>query len=133
MSAIPPQPTPAFAALPQNERVSKTDPFHRFTRRRPGSEQSRPALRSPAPPRKNSVAESSIWQREWNKAHKSTVPRVKIPNIPWRVSFYSFDLRERRHVHVFRERMECKVWIENNIEVAWNRGFAGSVAGCRKR
>ena len=54
------------------------------------------------------------------------VPRVKIPNIPWRVSFYSFDLRERRHVHVFRERMECKVWIENNIEVAWNRGFAGS-------
>ena len=54
------------------------------------------------------------------------VPRVKIPNIPWRVSFYSFDLRERRHVHVFRERMECKVWIENGIEVAWNRGFAES-------
>ena len=54
------------------------------------------------------------------------VPRVKIPNIPWRVSFYSFDLRERRHVHVFRERMECKVWIENGIEVAWNRDFAES-------
>lgn len=54
------------------------------------------------------------------------MPRVKIPNIPWRVSFYSFDLRERRHVHVFRERMECKVWIENHIEVAWNRGFAES-------
>ena len=52
------------------------------------------------------------------------MPRVKIPNIPWRISFYSFDLRERRHVHVFRERMECKVWIENNIEIAWNRGFA---------
>ena len=51
------------------------------------------------------------------------MPRVKIPNIPWRVSFYSFDLRERRHVHVFRERMECKVWIENGIEIAWNRGF----------
>jgi len=54
------------------------------------------------------------------------VPRVKIPNIPWRVSFYSFDLRERRHVHVFRERKECKVWIENGLEVAWNRGFADS-------
>ena len=27
-------------------------------------------------------------------------------------------------MHVFRERMECKVWIENGIEVAWNRGFA---------
>ena len=52
------------------------------------------------------------------------MPRVKIPDIPWRVSFYSFDLRERRHVHVFRERMECKVWFENGIEVAWNRGFA---------
>ena len=52
------------------------------------------------------------------------MPRVKIPNIPWRVSFYSFDLRERRHVHVFRERTECKVWIENGIEIAWNRGFA---------
>lgn len=54
------------------------------------------------------------------------MPRVKIPNIPWRVSFYSFDLRERRHVHVFRERMECKVWIENGIAVAWNRGFPES-------
>ncbi len=51
------------------------------------------------------------------------MPRVKIPNIPWRVSFYSFDLRERRHVHVFRERMECKIWIANGIEMAWNRGF----------
>lgn len=51
------------------------------------------------------------------------MPRVKIPNIPWRVSFYSFDLRERRHVHVFREKMECKVWIEDGIETAWNRGF----------
>ena len=51
------------------------------------------------------------------------MPRVKIPNIPWKVSFYSYDLRERRHVHVFREKMECKVWIEHGIEVAWNRGF----------
>jgi Domain of unknown function (DUF4160) len=54
------------------------------------------------------------------------MPRIKIPNIPWRVSFSSFDLRERRHVHVFRERMECKVWIEHGIEVAWNRGFSES-------
>ena len=54
------------------------------------------------------------------------MPRVKIPNIPWRVSFYSFDLKERRHVHVFRDGLECKVWIENSVEVAWNRGFAES-------
>jgi hypothetical protein len=52
------------------------------------------------------------------------MPRIKIPNIPWRVSFYSFDLRERRHVHVSRERIECKAWIENSIELAWNRGFS---------
>ena len=43
-----------------------------------------------------------------------------------RVSFYSFDLREQRHVHVFRERMECKVWIQGGIEIAWNRGYAES-------
>jgi len=54
------------------------------------------------------------------------VPRVKISNIPWRVSFYSFDLREPRHVHVTRERMECKVWIERGLEVAWNHGFPTS-------
>ena len=54
------------------------------------------------------------------------MPRVKIPNIPWRIGFYSFDLKERRHVHVVRERLECKVWIENGIEVAWNRGFPES-------
>ena len=35
-------------------------------------------------------------------------------------------LQERRHVHVFRARMECKIWIENGIELAWNRGFAQS-------
>lgn len=51
------------------------------------------------------------------------MPRIKIPNIPWRMSFYSFDLRERRHVHVFREQMECKVWVEGGIETAWIRGF----------
>ena len=52
------------------------------------------------------------------------MPRVKIPNIPWRVSFYSFDRSERRHVHVSRDRMECKFWVEPNVQLAWNRGFA---------
>jgi hypothetical protein len=52
------------------------------------------------------------------------MPRVKIPNIPWKVSFYSFDRREPRHVHVSRERMECKFWIEPAVQLAWNRGFA---------
>jgi hypothetical protein len=52
------------------------------------------------------------------------MPRIPIPNTPYRVSFFSFDLAERRHVHVRRERFECKVWIEPIIEVAWNSGFA---------
>ena len=52
------------------------------------------------------------------------MPRIPIPNTPYRVSFFSFDLAERRHVHVRRERFECKIWIEPDIEVAWNSGFA---------
>ena len=52
------------------------------------------------------------------------VPRVPIPNTPYRVGFFSFDLKEKRHVHVRRERSECKVWIEPGVELAWNSGFA---------
>jgi hypothetical protein len=52
------------------------------------------------------------------------MPRIKIPGIPWKVSFYSFDRLERRHVHVSRERMECKFWIAPDVQLAWNRGFA---------
>ncbi|MFZ4681951.1 MAG: DUF4160 domain-containing protein [Terrimicrobiaceae bacterium] len=52
------------------------------------------------------------------------MPRVPIPNCPYRVGFFSFDLSERRHVHVRRERKECKIWIEPTIELAWNAGFA---------
>jgi len=52
------------------------------------------------------------------------VPRVPIPNTPYRVGFFSFDLTERHHVHVRRERKECKIWIEQSVELAWNSGFA---------
>lgn len=52
------------------------------------------------------------------------MPRIKIPNIPWRVSFYSFDRREPLHVHVSRERMECKFWVEPDVRLAWSHGFA---------
>lgn len=30
----------------------------------------------------------------------------------YRVSFYSYDLAERIHVHVFKDRHECKFWID---------------------
>jgi len=52
------------------------------------------------------------------------MPRIPIPNCPYRVSFFSFDLAEQQHVHVRSERLECKDWIEPNVDVAWNSGFA---------
>jgi hypothetical protein len=48
-----------------------------------------------------------------------------ISNIPgpYRFFFYSFDCNERIHVHVQRERMICKFWIEP-VALAKNQGFA---------
>ena len=47
-----------------------------------------------------------------------------ISNIPgaYRFFFYSFDCNERMHVHVQRERMICKFWIES-VALARNQGF----------
>ena len=59
-----------------------------------------------------------------NSESLESVPRVPIPNSPYRVGFFSFDLNEKRHVHVRRERKECKIWIEPHVELAWNSGFA---------
>jgi hypothetical protein len=49
------------------------------------------------------------------------MPTVFIQN-GYRVSFYSYDLAERIHVHVFKAGHECKIWI-NDLSVAFNRGF----------
>ncbi len=40
----------------------------------------------------------------------------------YRVSFYSYDLTERMHVHVFKAGHECKVWLDD-LSLAFNRGF----------
>ena len=40
----------------------------------------------------------------------------------YRVSFYSYDLAERMHVHVFKDGHECKIWLDDLV-VAFNRGF----------
>jgi hypothetical protein len=47
-----------------------------------------------------------------------------ISNIPgaYRFFFYSFDCNERMHVHVQRERMICKFWIQP-VALARNQGF----------
>ena len=37
-------------------------------------------------------------------------------------SFYSFDCNEPKHVHVRRERMTCKFWLET-VVLSTNNGF----------
>ncbi|MDP2983045.1 MAG: DUF4160 domain-containing protein [Candidatus Latescibacter sp.] len=41
---------------------------------------------------------------------------------PYRLFFYSFDCNESKHVHVRRERMLCKFWLEP-VALAANDGF----------
>ena len=51
------------------------------------------------------------------------MPTVKgIPG-PHRFFFYSFDCNEPTHVHVRRESMVCKFWIEP-VALAQNHGFS---------
>ena len=52
------------------------------------------------------------------------MPRVKDILGPYRFFFYSFDCSEPEHVHVRRERMVCKFWLEP-ISLASNHGFSG--------
>jgi hypothetical protein len=40
------------------------------------------------------------------------MPTVKNIPGPYRFFFYSFDCNEPMHVHVQRERMTCKFWLE---------------------
>ncbi len=42
---------------------------------------------------------------------------------PYRFFFYSFDCYERKHVHVRRERMVCKFWLEP-VVLSFNEGFS---------
>lgn len=40
----------------------------------------------------------------------------------YRFFFYSFDCNEPKHVHVRRERMTCKFWLET-VSLSNNNGF----------
>ena len=51
------------------------------------------------------------------------MPTVQNIPGPYRIYFYSFDCNEAPHVHVRRERMTCKFWLEP-IEFANNHGFS---------
>ena len=53
------------------------------------------------------------------------MPTIRNIAGPYRFFFYSFDCREPMHVHVQRERMICKFWLQP-ISLAKNHGFAAS-------
>jgi hypothetical protein len=43
---------------------------------------------------------------------------------PYRFFFWSRENNEPPHVHVMRERLEAKFWLEPVVEIAENWGFA---------
>jgi hypothetical protein len=43
---------------------------------------------------------------------------------PYRFFFWSRENNEPPHVHVQRERLEAKFWIDPEVELAQNWGFA---------
>jgi hypothetical protein len=42
---------------------------------------------------------------------------------PYRFYFYSYDCRERRHMHVDRDNLSAKFWLDPDVSLAENRGF----------
>lgn len=51
------------------------------------------------------------------------MPTVKNIVEQYRFFFYSFDCNEPKHIHVQRERMVCKFWLEP-IVLSNNHGFS---------
>lgn len=49
------------------------------------------------------------------------MPTIFVQN-GYRFSFYSYDLAERMHVHIFKGGHECKIWLDD-LALAFNRGF----------
>ena len=50
------------------------------------------------------------------------MPTVKNISGPYRLFFYSFDCNEPKHVHVQREKLMCKFWLEP-MALSKNSGF----------
>jgi len=42
---------------------------------------------------------------------------------PYRFYFYSYDCGEPRHMHVDRERMSAKFWLDPDVALTANYGF----------
>ena len=51
------------------------------------------------------------------------MPSIKGLSGPYRFFFYSFDCNEPMHVHVQREAMLCKFWLQPLV-LAKNDGFS---------
>ena len=51
------------------------------------------------------------------------MPTIKNILGPYRFFFYSFDCNEQMHVHVQREKMICKFWLEP-VVLTRNQGFS---------
>ncbi|MGH8601474.1 MAG: DUF4160 domain-containing protein [Gammaproteobacteria bacterium] len=51
------------------------------------------------------------------------MPTVKNIRGPYRFFFYSFDCSEPKHVHIQREKLICKFWLEP-ISLSKNHGFS---------
>ncbi len=50
------------------------------------------------------------------------MPTIRNLPGPYRLFFYSFDFYEPKHVHVQRERMVCKFWLEP-IVLSYSEGY----------
>jgi hypothetical protein len=51
------------------------------------------------------------------------MPSIKNIPGPYRFFFYSFDCSEPKHVHVQRDKLLCKFWLEP-ISLGKNGGFS---------
>ena len=51
------------------------------------------------------------------------MPTVRGISSPYRFFSYSFDCYEPKHVHVRRERVTCKFWLEP-VGLSFNDGFS---------
>jgi hypothetical protein len=43
---------------------------------------------------------------------------------PYRFYFYSYDYGEPRHMHVDRENMSAKIWLDPIVSLAENHGYS---------
>ncbi|MDQ3774036.1 MAG: DUF4160 domain-containing protein [Pseudomonadota bacterium] len=51
------------------------------------------------------------------------MPTVKDIPGPYRLFFYSFDCNESKHIHIQRDKLTCKFWLEP-ITLSKNSGFS---------